>query len=206
MVKVLNQQGKNYFKEYSRNGVSVNFDVQFVLDQDMTKEKLPAGDNLINFLPGKGRSYVEHEQYEGFQCPITGGYYKDGRTTFMGKEAQVFLAKAEPQALVTTHETFHLLGLSDRYADGFGPFEYFENDIMARSQKGTTLGDTHIAAFIAQALILFPDVNNPLPQRAVNKKMVDRDMNNKLKQPTPEQIKQNKEAHEKRMERNLPPR
>jgi RHS repeat-associated protein len=186
----INEYAKNYFKQYTRDGVSVTFNVKFVLDQSITQATLPAGDNIMDFHVGDGRANVV-------------GHIDANNIEHSGNVASEFHNPIkDSEAAVAVHETFHMLGLSDRYVDGFGPFEHFENDIMGTTSAGAQLGDTHIKSLISRASEMFPDNNDSfLPQRGINTQMVDRDKRRNLTPATPKQIEQNADARERKQER-----
>ncbi len=97
------------------------FDVKYVYDKDMTKEKLPSGHNLL--VIDKSNSNI-----------------KDGRAITKGDA--IYMLPKNLYDRTSTHETGHALGLTDRYSEfrfkdangdiqtGFLPHKGYNENLM----------------------------------------------------------------------------
>lgn len=93
---------------------------------------------------------------------------------------------------VVYHETGHLMGLSDRYAEkSQAPFPYYDKDLMGNPRRYPILGDTHQQAFIQRGIYLYMQGQIQGEKRYVNQSTIDLSNKGNLYPETPLQIQNN---------------
>lgn len=141
-AKELNSFSAKNMTKKKANYVDVGFKVNYVYNADIKEKDLKAGENILTFTSDKGRSHVNSKIEET----------SDGEViTYAGRTGVIKNRGTSSNTVL--HETYHLLGLSDRYDEVennltganavFPAHKGFEKDVMNDSHKNTTLDKAH---------------------------------------------------------------
>ena len=149
-AKELNNAASSLFKTKTVDGVSVSFNVNYSHNESVQASNLKDGENILNFSaePGsaENRSHVNGTMADGVDASgkrsLTLGTANTGTVYGSGNDNRTVL-----------HETGHLLGLVDRYAEYYigGKGDVTEiipgwgGDLMA---GGKTFSNKHYQSFI----------------------------------------------------------
>jgi hypothetical protein len=154
-----NKQAKSVFlSKETDDGVKISFDINYVYKESVDKNKLKAGENVLEFVdnPGSGGEngivYGEKNKRSGFQWTGTTG------TIYSNEDTETVM-----------HETGHLLGLIDRTTRNGNTDVGFQNNLMSYD-GGTKLHDIQYRMFYEYAKV-YKVINYPEPY--VNKLLID---------------------------------
>ena len=160
--------------------INVGFKVNYVYNNSIKEENLKEGENILIFTDETGRSYINSKTEETSDGKVVTYTGKTGTITNRGTSNNTVL-----------HETYHLLGLSDRYDEinnnltfrgtVFPAHKGFEKDVMNDSRNFTTLDNAHYRYYeIFAATILSSKVVNA---KFSSDKRVDVNENGVLRTP-----------------------
>jgi len=124
----LNSLAKETFKSNGSLGPNIQFNVNYEYAPDKTEGDLVdgKGQNLLTFTNDK----VDRKKGDDSQI------YDDRDATHSGYEGKIYNSKGKSSNYDVMHETFHLLGFSDRYDSNTGkPNDRYENDLMGSNGK-----------------------------------------------------------------------
>jgi RHS repeat-associated protein len=136
----LTNEFKNNFVPTKVNGVTISFNITYEFSATKTKENLGEGENMLEFVSTMSQESnipedrkVSHVDPEPSFTDGNGNKYQR-----QGKYGQIFKDDWKKNSVIF-HESFHLLGLADRYLydyEGWGDaIKGFENDIMGTRGK-----------------------------------------------------------------------
>ncbi|MHA4811564.1 DUF6443 domain-containing protein [Flavitalea flava] len=139
-----NNNVSNKFSSKTENGVAISFNVTYKYAKDKQEKDLSKGENLLNVVDAAGVSEVNPEQYGIYQ-----GDKRLGTIYGTGRTGTLYL-KSKDLDYDVFHETFHFLGLSDRYSEWINSDgkrvgkadEGFKDDVMG-TDNVFRIGDTH---------------------------------------------------------------
>jgi RHS repeat-associated protein len=139
-----NENVSSNFASKNENGVNISFGVTYKYAEDMREKDLKKGENLLNVVKGDGVSEVNASTSGIYQ-----GSQRVGTMYYTGRTGTLYLGDKDLEYTVF-HETFHFLGLSDRYTDWTNANgqrrgaadQGFNQDVMGRVNV-LRIGDTH---------------------------------------------------------------
>ncbi|MHC1707091.1 MAG: RHS repeat-associated core domain-containing protein [Bacteroidales bacterium] len=177
----LQKHAGDVFKSKTVDGVNISFDVSYEYSKDITRDKLGAGENILEFVDkwenGTDRSHILPPERTGY------GYLL--RTTNYG---QIYHDDWD-NPYTTYHESLHLFGLVDRYAENTGPFIGYSNDIMGH-RNNNNIGSGHYRSFYIAAKA--NELINRGYKSFINRYYIDRNMKTGREwSPTEQQLKEN---------------
>jgi RHS repeat-associated protein len=141
-AKELNTFATKNMVEKKANYVDVSFKVNYIYDANKKEKDLQEGENILTFTKEAGRSKVTSKTEET----------SDGKViTYAGRTGIIKNSGTSNNSIL--HETYHLLGLSDRYDEidnnltihgtVYHAHKGFEKDVMGNSYKYTNLDKAH---------------------------------------------------------------
>lgn len=136
----LNQMSPTVFKsDNKQNGVNISFNITYKYQEDIKDTDIKKGDNILHFdykdYNGNEKvSHVDGRQYGPYEFPSHTGSILFNSDSKKWDEWEIF------------HETFHFLGLVDRYTNEYNKDLGFRNDIMS-SYNSYIINDTHYRDF-----------------------------------------------------------
>jgi hypothetical protein len=170
------------FKPNIQSNVNISFNISFQYDETIDKDNIKKGDNILYF--GK-------TDRDGNETRSHVSMPNDGVHSYTTNEGEILYNKDEKSWTNWSvfHESFHLLGLSDRYsAGGYNQAPGFGNDIMSR-RDSYKIGDTHYRDYYNYGMGL--GNNYPKHKRFINYIVIDR-RNSRLSFPTQKQYDEDK--------------
>jgi RHS repeat-associated protein len=178
----LNKMSSGVFKPNIQSNVNISFNISFQYDETIDKDNIKKGDNILYF--GK-------TDRDGNETRSHVSMPNDGVHSYTTNEGEILYHKDEKSWTNWSvfHESFHLLGLSDRYsAGGYNQAPGFGNDIMSR-RDSYKIGDTHYRDYYNYGMGL--GNNYPKHKRFINYIVIDR-RNSRLSFPTQKQYDEDK--------------
>lgn len=148
-AEALNKLAPYVYKSQAVDGVNVSFDISYEYNENITKDQLGKGENILTFSDkqstSEDRSHVESITKE-----------REGRAylRLTGNIGEVYEGDGNN---VVMHETGHFLGLADRYEDldglnlggrGTSIHKGYENDLMSSGWVNTKLDKSHYQHYL----------------------------------------------------------
>jgi RHS repeat-associated protein len=177
--------GSTFGSDDVKSNVNVSFDINYKYDANKSQKDLKGGENILEFVneasTAKDRSNVPAQilSFSNGTSLITAGNYGIIKRDDWDDRSAVY------------HETGHLMGLVDRYAENSqASYPYFDKDLMgAHPSQYPILGDAHYQAFFFNATaysIMNPGSNDT--KTFINRFKVDRSLKGYPYPATPKQM------------------
>ncbi len=146
-AKELNKAASNMFASKTVDGVAVSFDINYSFNESIRPGDLKDGENILDFS-------AEDDKRSHVNGSMSMGVDENGKETFsLGTSNRGVVYGSGKNANTVLHETGHLLGLVDRYAEYYNNVDGDVTEIMKGwsgdlMSGGKTFSNKHYQTFI----------------------------------------------------------